>query len=142
MRSVWMWVARLLSAFWKSFCIFIVLFNRCNLCAKVTLTSALHLLYFSHRCSHWLLWYCVIAMLSLVKVVAARANRLRLDCIFASSRLRESQWCDWNSLGERVLVRMLAWFPAYNRWLDCAAWPCLAACLDEHTANSCTFLLS
>ena len=75
---------KLLSIFWKSFFIFIILLNKCNLCVKMLLTSAMHFLYFSHCCFHWSLWYCVIAMLSIIKVVAARINHLHLDCIFAS----------------------------------------------------------
>ncbi len=48
----------------------------------------MHFLYFSHRCFHWLLWYCAIAMLSLVKIIAARANHLHLNCIFAFSWIK------------------------------------------------------
>ena len=34
------------------------------------------------------MWYCAIAMLSLVEIVAARANHLRLNCIFTSSWIK------------------------------------------------------
>ncbi len=79
---------RVFSIFWRSFHIFIILLNRCNLCVKVTWTSAMYFLYFSHCCFHWLLWYCAIAMLSLVKIVAARTNCLHLDCIFTFSWIK------------------------------------------------------
>ncbi len=85
MRSILMWVARMLSVFWKSLCIFIILLNKWDLCAEITLMSAMHFLYFSHHCSHWSLWYNAIAMLSLIEVVIERLNHLHLDCIFASS---------------------------------------------------------
>ncbi len=85
MRSILMWVARMLSIFWRSSRIFIVLLNKWDLCAEVTLTSAMRFLYFSHRCFHWSLWYSIIAMLSLIEVIVERLNHLRLDCIFASS---------------------------------------------------------
>ncbi len=42
-------------------------------------------LYFSHRCSHWSLWYSAIAMLSLIEIVVEESNHLRLDCILMSS---------------------------------------------------------
>ncbi len=84
-----MCVARILSAFWRSSRIFIVLLLRCNLCAEIALMSATRSLYFSHRWFHWSLWYCVIAMLSLVEIVVKkRVCRLRLDCIFASSWMK------------------------------------------------------
>ncbi len=79
---------RVLSTFWKLFHIFIILLNRCNLCVEMMWTSAMHVLYFSHHCFHWLLWYCAIAMLSLVEIVAARTNHLHLDCIFAFSWIK------------------------------------------------------
>ncbi len=71
-----------------SFCIFIILLNRCNLCVEMTWIFAMHFLYFFHHCFHWLLWYCVIAMLSLVEIVAAKANCLHLNCIFTSSWIK------------------------------------------------------
>ncbi len=78
-----MCIARMLSAFWRSSRIFIILLLRCDLCAKITLTSATRSLYFSHRWFHWSLWYCAIAMLSLVEIVKKRKRHLHLDCIFA-----------------------------------------------------------
>ncbi len=88
MRSILIWMMKVLSTFWKSFCIFIILLNRCILYVKVMWTSAMHFLYFFHYCFYWLLWYCAIMMLSLVKIVAARTNHLHLNCIFASSWIK------------------------------------------------------
>ncbi len=45
----------------------------------------MYFLYFSHYCFHWLLWYCTIAMLSLVEIIAAKANHLHFNCIFTFS---------------------------------------------------------
>ncbi len=45
----------------------------------------MHFLYFSHRCSHWSLWYNAIAMLLLIEIVVERLNHLHLDCILVSS---------------------------------------------------------
>ncbi len=75
-----MCIARMLSAFWRSSRIFIVLLLRCDLCAEIALMSATHSLYFSHR---WSLWYCAIAMLSLVEIMKKKKRHLHLDCIFA-----------------------------------------------------------
>ncbi len=80
-----MWVVRMLSIFWKSSCIFIILLNNWDLCAEVALMSAMRFLYFFHRCFHWSLWYNAIAMLLLIKIVVEELNHLHLDCIFASS---------------------------------------------------------
>ncbi len=89
MRSILMYIARVLSAFWRSSRIFIILLLRCNLCAEIALTSATRSLYFFHRWFHWSLWYCVIAMLLLVEIIVKKKMcRLRLDCIFASSRMK------------------------------------------------------
>ncbi len=74
----------MLSIFWKSLCIFIILLNKWNLCAEITLTSAMHFLYFSHYYFHWSLWYNAIAMLLLIEIIIKRLNHLHLDCIFAS----------------------------------------------------------
>ncbi len=88
MHSILIWMMRMLSIFWRSFCIFIILLNRCDLYVEMMWTSAMHFLYFSHCCFHWLLWYYAIAMLSLVKIIAARTNHLRLNCIFTSSWIK------------------------------------------------------
>ena len=89
MRSILMCIARMLSAFWKSSCIFIILLLRCNLCAEIALMFATHSLYFSHHCFHWSLWYCVIAMLLLVEIIMKKKmHHLHLDCIFTSSWMK------------------------------------------------------
>ncbi len=75
----------MLSIFWRSSCIFIILLNKWNLCAEIALTSAMHFLYFFHHCFHWSLWYNTIAMLSLIEIIVERLNHLHLDCILASS---------------------------------------------------------
>ncbi len=84
-----MCIARMLSAFWRSSRIFIILLLRCNLCAEIALTSATRSLYFFHRWFHWSLWYCIIAMLLLVEIVVKKkVCYLHLDCIFASSWMK------------------------------------------------------
>ena len=85
MRLILMWVARMLSVFWRSSCIFIILLNKWDLCAEITLIFAMHFLYFFHYCSHWSLWYNAIAMLLLIEIIVKRLNHLHLNCIFASS---------------------------------------------------------
>ncbi len=89
MHSILMCIARMLSAFWKSSRIFIILLLRCNLCAEIMLMFATYSLYFFHRWFHWSLWYCVIAMLSLVEIIVKkRVHHLHLDCIFALSWMK------------------------------------------------------
>ncbi len=84
-----MYIVRMLSAFWRSSRIFIILLLRCNLCAEIVLMFATRFLYFFHRWFHWSLWYCVIAMLLLVEtVVKKRMHCLRLNCIFVSSQIK------------------------------------------------------
>ena len=106
MRSILMWVTKVLSTFWRSFCIFIVLLNSCDLCVEMTWTSAMRFLYFFHRCFHWLLWYCAIAMLSLVEIVAARANHSSLDCIFAPSRIELFRSVTFLMTRKREMMRL------------------------------------
>ena len=89
MRSILMYIARMLSAFWKSSRIFIILLLRCNLCAEIALMFAMCSLYFSHHWFHWSLWYYVIAMLLLVKIIMKkRIYHLHFNCIFASSWMK------------------------------------------------------
>jgi len=75
----------MLSTFWKSLRIFIILLNRWDLCAEIALMSAMRFLYFFHHCSHWSLWYSAIAMLLLIEIIIERLNHLHLDCILVSS---------------------------------------------------------
>ena len=84
-----MCIMRMLSAFWKSSHIFIILLLRCNLCAENALTFVTHSLYFSHCWFHWSLWYCAIVMLSLVEIIVKkRMHHLHLNCIFTSSWMK------------------------------------------------------
>ncbi len=106
---------KVLSIFWKLFCIFIVLLNRCNLCVEMTWTSAMHFLYFSHHYFHWLLWYCIIAMLSLVEIVAARTNCSCLNYIFAFS---------WIKLFRSVTFLMMK--KREMMWLTFIRWVCIS----------------
>ncbi len=114
----------------------------------------MHSLYFSHHLFHWSLWYCAIAILSLVEVIVKKKmHHLHLNSIFTSSWMKtfksiiflmmnkwEMMW--YPSPDERVLVCMLVWSSAFNHWLDCIAWSCLVACSNEHVANLYTFLFS
>ncbi len=107
MHSILMYIARMLSAFWKSSRIFIILLLRCNLCAEIALTSATRSLYFSHRWFHWSLWYCVIAMLSLVEIIVKKkVYHLRLDCIFASSWMKTFRSTFFLMTSEREMTRL------------------------------------
>ncbi len=115
---------RVFSTFWKSFCIFIILLNRCNLCVKMTWTSAMHFLYFSHHCFHWLLWYCVIAMLSLVKIIAARTNCLHLDCIFASSWIKLFRSITFLMIKEWKMMQL-----TFIRWVHISSHAYLIFCV-------------
>jgi len=101
-----MCVARMLSAFWRSSRIFTVLLLRCDLCAEIALTSATRSLYFSHRWFHWSLWYCAIAMLSLIEAVAERNNRLRLICILVPSWIEMFRSTTFLMTSERGMTRL------------------------------------
>ncbi len=107
MRLILMCIARMLSAFWRLSRIFIVLLLRCNLYAEIALTSATRSLYFSHRWFHWSLWYCVIAMLSLVEIIVKkRMCRLHLNCIFASSWMKTFRSTIFLMTSEREMTRL------------------------------------
>ena len=69
---------------------------------------------------------------------------LELNCSEASLSWwqKNERWCNWHSSDERVSVHMLVWFSAYDHWLNCVTWSCLAVCSDEHAASLCMFLLS
>ena len=102
-----MCIARVLSAFWRSSRIFIILLLRCNLCAEITLTSATRSLYFFHRWFHWSLWYCVIAMLLLVEIIVKkRVHHLCLDCIFASSWMKTFKSTIFLMTSEQEMTRL------------------------------------
>ncbi len=107
MRLILMCIARMLSAFWRSSRIFIILLLRCNLCAEIVLTSATRSLYFFHHWFHWSLWYCVIAMLSLVEIIVKkRVHRLHLNCIFASSWMKTFRSTFFLMTSEREMTRL------------------------------------
>ncbi len=102
-----MCIARVLSAFWRSSRIFIVLLLRCNLYAEIVLTSATRSLYFSHRWFHWSLWYCVIAMLSLVEIIVKkRVRRLHLNYIFAPSWMKTFRSTIFLMTSKREMTRL------------------------------------
>ncbi len=107
MRSILICIARVLSAFWRSSRIFIILLLRCNLCVEITLMSATRSLYFSHCWFHWSLWYCIIAMLSLVEIIVKkRMHHLHLNCIFASFWMKTFRSTIFLMMSEREITRL------------------------------------
>ncbi len=110
----------MLLTFWKSFCIFIILLNRYNLCVEMMWTFAMHFLYFSHYCFHWLLWYCAIAMLSLVEIITAKTNCSCFCCIFVSSWIKLFRSITFLMIKKRKMM-----------WLILIRWACISlhACL-------------
>ncbi len=116
---------RVFSTFWKSFCIFIILLNRCNLYVKMMWTSALLFLYSFHHCFHWLLWYYTIAMLSLVEIIAAKVNHLYLDCIFASSWIKLFRSITFLMTKERKIVWLI-----FIKWMHISLYACLIFCVQ------------
>ncbi len=125
MRLILMYIARMLSAFWRSSRIFIVLLLRCNLCAEVALMFATRSLYFSHRWFHWSLWYCVIAMLSLVEIIVKkRVHRLHLDCIFASSWMKTFRSTIFLMMSKREMTRL-----TLVKWACISLHACLISCV-------------
>ncbi len=101
-----MCIIRMLFAFWRSSRIFIILLLKCNLCAEIVLTSATRSLYFSHRWFHWSLWYCAIAMLSLVEIVKKKERRLHLDCIFALCWMKTFRNTIFLMMSKREMTRL------------------------------------
>ncbi len=67
----------------------------------------MHFLYFSHRCFHWLLWNCAIAMLSLVKIVAAKANHSCLNYIFTSSWIKLFRSVTFLMIKKREMMQLM-----------------------------------
>ncbi len=136
MRSILMCIVRMLSAFWKSSRIFIILLLRCNLCAEIALMSATRSLYFSHRWFHWSLWYCVIAMLSLVEIVVKkRMCRLHLNCIFASSWMKTFRSTIFLMTSEREMTRL-----TLVKWARISSHACLISCVRSLT-QLCSMIL-
>ncbi len=106
MRSILMCIVRMLSAFWKSSRIFIVLLLRCDLCAEIVLTSATCSLYFSHHWFHWSLWYCAIAMLLLVEIMKKRKHHLHLNYIFVLCWMKTFRSIIFLMMNEREMTRL------------------------------------
>ncbi len=107
MHLILIYIARVLSAFWKSSRIFIILLLRCNLCAENALTFAMHSLYFSHHWFHWSLWYCTIAMLLLVKIIVKkRMHYLHLNCIFTSSWMKTFRSTIFLMMSKREIMQL------------------------------------
>ncbi len=129
-------IARVLSAFWKSSRIFIVLLLRCNLCAEIILTSATRSLYFSHNWFHWSLWYCVIAMLSFVEIIERkRMHHLHLNCIFASSWMKTFRSTIFLMMNEREMT----WLTLVKR-AHISSHACLISCVQSLT-QLCSMIL-
>ncbi len=136
MRLILMCIARVLSAFWRSSCIFIILLLRCNLCAEIVLTSATRSLYFFHRWFHWSLWYCIIAMLSLVEIIVKKKmHRLHLNCIFASSWMKTFRSTIFLMTSEREMTRL-----TFVKRMCISLHACLISCVRSLT-RLCSMIL-
>ncbi len=135
MRSILMCIARMLSAFWRSSRIFIIFLLKCDLCAEITLTSATHSLYFFHRWFHWSLWYCAIAMLSLVEIVKKKKRRLHLDCIFASSWMKTFRSTIFLMMSEREMMQL-----TFVKRARISSHACLISCVRSST-RLCSMIL-
>ncbi len=88
----------------------------------------MHFLYFFHHCFHWLLWYCAIAMLSLVRVVAVRVNHSCLNCIFASSWIKLFRSITFLMIKKRKMM----WLTLI-RWARISLHACLIFCIQSLT---------
>ncbi len=88
----------------------------------------MHFLYFSHHCFHWLLWYCAIAMLSLVEIVAARANRLHFNYIFTSSWIELFRSIIFLMMRKRKMMQL-----TFIRWTCISSHACLIFCIQSLT---------
>ncbi len=129
MHLILMCIVRMLSAFWRSSRIFIILLLRCNLCAEIALMFATHSLYFSHRWFHWSLWYCVIAMLSLVEIIVKkRIYHLHLNCIFASSWMKTFRSTIFLMTSEQEMTRL-----TFVKWACISLHACLISCVQSLT---------
>ncbi len=129
MHSILICIAKVLSAFWKSSCIFIILLLRCNLCAEIALMFATRSLYFFHYWFHWSLWYCVIAMLSLVEIIVKkRVYRLHLDCIFASSWMKTFRSIIFLMMSKREMTQL-----TFVKRVHISLHACLISCVQSLT---------
>ncbi len=136
MHLILMCIARMLSAFWKSSRIFIILLLRCNLCAEIALMFATCFLYFFHCWFHWSLWYCIIAMLLLVEIIVKkRMCHLHLDCIFASSWMKIFRSIIFLMTSEREMT----WL-TFVKWACISLHACLISCVQSLT-QLCNMIL-
>ena len=126
----------MLSIFWRSFYIFIILLNKCNLCVEMMWTFVMHFLCFFHRYFHWLLWYCAIAMLSLVEIIAARVNCLHLNYIFASSWIDLFRSITFLMTKEWKMMQLM-----FIRWTCISLHACLIFCVQS-LIQLCNMILS
>ncbi len=127
MRLILMYIARMLSAFWRSSHIFIILLLRCNLCAEITLMFATHSLYFFHYWFHWFLWYCFIAMLSLVEIIVKKkVHYLHLNCIFASSWMKTFRSTIFLMTSKWEMTRL-----TFVKWARISLHACLIFCVQS-----------
>ncbi len=124
-----MCIVRMLSAFWKSSRIFIILLLRCNLCAEIALMFATRSLYFFHHWFHWSLWYCVIAMLLLVEIIVKKkVHCLHLDCIFASSWMKTFRSTIFLMTSKREMTRL-----TFVKRAHISLHACLISCVQSLT---------
>ncbi len=86
----------------------------------------MHFLYFFHRCFHWLLWYCSIAMLSLVEIVAAKANHSCFNCIFAFSWIKLFRSITFLMTRKWEMMRL-----TLIRWTCISLHACLIFCVQS-----------
>ncbi len=127
MCSILIYIMRMLSAFWRSSRIFIILLLRCNLYAEIVLMFATHSLYFSHHWFHWSLWYCVIAMLSLVEIIVRkRMHYLHLNCIFTSSWIKTFR----STIFLMMSKQEMTWL-TFIKWICISLHACLISCVQS-----------
>ena len=124
-----MYIARMLSAFWKLSRIFIILLLRCNLCAEIALTFAIYSLYFSHCWFHWSLWYCTIVILSLVEIIVKKkVHHLHLNCIFAFSWMKTFRSIIFLMMNNQEIT----WI-TFIKWACISLHACLISCVQSLT---------
>ncbi len=136
MRLILMCIARMLSAFWKSSCIFIILLLRCNLYVEIALMSATRSLYFFHHWFHWSLWYCIIAMLSLVEIIVKKkVCCLHFNCIFASFWMKTFRSTIFLMMNKREMMQL-----TFVKWACISLHACLISCVQLLT-QLCSMIL-
>ncbi len=126
MHLILICIARMLSAFWKSSRIFIILLLKCNLCAKITLIFVMHSLYFSHHWFHWFSWYCIIAMLSLVEIIVKkRMHCLHFNYIFASFWMKTFRSTIFLMMSKQEMMQLIL-----IKWAHISLHACLISCVQ------------